>query len=278
MTISPPRRRRSARRAERASLRFRLRAEMNGIAEAPGKVWFFELAAAVIDADRCVQCGACVAACPTDSIGIGNDDLPRPREDVHRLLAVLGLLPPGRAPLRVDLAAPGAHATASPTRAEHRTGRIPGAAEPTPAAADDWRITGVDPAPGSASSREARGETARSELGASSPGRRRRHGDPARRASRPARSTAPSSPGRTPSNPWKGDPDARDLARGDSPTPRGSFYNQTMALASLDLAAAGFGPDARIAVVGTPCEIQGIRALQARQWRRGSSRGRRGRR
>ena len=43
---------------------FRLRDEMNSIAEVPGKVWFFELAAAVIDADRCVQCGACVAACP----------------------------------------------------------------------------------------------------------------------------------------------------------------------------------------------------------------------
>jgi ferredoxin len=63
MTMSPP----------------SIRAEMSGITEAPGKVWFWELAAAVIDADRCVQCGACVAACPTDSIGIGTDDLPRPR-------------------------------------------------------------------------------------------------------------------------------------------------------------------------------------------------------
>src|SRR5215207_671469 len=49
---------------------------MNDIAEAPGKVWFWDLERAVIDADRCVQCGVCVAACPTDSIGIGSDDLP----------------------------------------------------------------------------------------------------------------------------------------------------------------------------------------------------------
>src|SRR3712207_5279221 len=49
---------------------------MNDIEEAPGKVWFWDLEKAVIDADRCVQCGVCVAACPTDSIGIGADDLP----------------------------------------------------------------------------------------------------------------------------------------------------------------------------------------------------------
>ncbi|MBA3703809.1 MAG: 4Fe-4S binding protein, partial [Rubrobacteraceae bacterium] len=49
---------------------------MNDIDEAPGKVWFWDLEKAVIDADRCVQCGVCVAACPTDSIGIGEDDLP----------------------------------------------------------------------------------------------------------------------------------------------------------------------------------------------------------
>ena len=55
---------------------FDIRDMMNDIDEAPGKVWFGDLEKAVIDADRCVQCGVCVAACPTDSIGIGDDDLP----------------------------------------------------------------------------------------------------------------------------------------------------------------------------------------------------------
>ena len=55
---------------------FDIRDMMNDIDEAPGKVWFWDLEKAVIDADRCVQCGVCVAACPTDSIGIGDDDLP----------------------------------------------------------------------------------------------------------------------------------------------------------------------------------------------------------
>jgi coenzyme F420 hydrogenase subunit beta len=35
-----------------------------------GKTWFRDLDEAVIEADRCVQCGSCVAACPSDSIGI----------------------------------------------------------------------------------------------------------------------------------------------------------------------------------------------------------------
>ncbi|HET6793314.1 MAG TPA: 4Fe-4S binding protein, partial [Acidimicrobiales bacterium] len=58
------------------SATFDIRRRMNGIPEAPGKTWFFELAAGVIDAGRCIQCGTCVAACPSDSIGIGSKGLP----------------------------------------------------------------------------------------------------------------------------------------------------------------------------------------------------------
>ncbi|MGH9092559.1 MAG: coenzyme F420 hydrogenase/dehydrogenase beta subunit N-terminal domain-containing protein, partial [Acidimicrobiales bacterium] len=57
--------------------RYRLREQMNGIPEPPGKVWFWELEAGVIDADRCIRCGTCVAVCPSNSIGIHEDtDLP----------------------------------------------------------------------------------------------------------------------------------------------------------------------------------------------------------
>ena len=57
--------------------RYRIREQMNGITEPPGKVWFWELEAGVIHADRCIQCGTCVAVCPSNSIGVNEDtDLP----------------------------------------------------------------------------------------------------------------------------------------------------------------------------------------------------------
>ena len=46
----------------------------------------------------------------------------------------------------------------------------------------------------------------------------------------------------------------------------GEFYNQTMALAELDLSKYELPARPRIAVIGTPCEIQGLRAMQARRW------------
>ncbi len=52
---------------------FRIRDEMNGVAEPPGKTWFWELEAGVIFADRCIQCGTCVAVCPSNSIGVNKD-------------------------------------------------------------------------------------------------------------------------------------------------------------------------------------------------------------
>lgn len=47
--------------------------EHSDVTEPEGKTWFRDLDEAVIEADRCIQCGTCVAACPSDSIGV--DDL-----------------------------------------------------------------------------------------------------------------------------------------------------------------------------------------------------------
>jgi len=47
-----------------------------GIVEPADKIWFHKTAAAVIDAGRCVGCAGCLAACPSDSIGIAEDGRP----------------------------------------------------------------------------------------------------------------------------------------------------------------------------------------------------------
>jgi coenzyme F420 hydrogenase subunit beta len=51
----------------------------------------------------------------------------------------------------------------------------------------------------------------------------------------------------------------------------GSFYNQTLALGHVDFEGYDLPPNPRIAVVGSPCEIEGIKAMQARPWTWGSS-------
>ena len=48
----------------------------SGMPELPDKIWFHKTAAAVIDATRCVGCGGCIAACPSHSIGVGEDGAP----------------------------------------------------------------------------------------------------------------------------------------------------------------------------------------------------------
>ncbi|ADB61905.1 coenzyme F420 hydrogenase/dehydrogenase beta subunit domain protein [Haloterrigena turkmenica DSM 5511] len=44
------------------------------VTEPPGKIWFRDLDETVIEADRCIQCASCVAACPSDSIGIDEEE------------------------------------------------------------------------------------------------------------------------------------------------------------------------------------------------------------
>lgn len=50
------------------------REEVGESAEPPGKVWFRDIDETVIEADRCIQCASCVAACPSDSIGIDEEE------------------------------------------------------------------------------------------------------------------------------------------------------------------------------------------------------------
>ena len=244
MTMSPP----------------RIRAQMSGISEAPGKVWFWELAAAVIDAGRCVQCGACVAACPTDSIGLGSDDLPRLVKMCTGCSLCWDFCPRG-----------GLAYEATWLPAGKQAGEV---ADPEAVSTplDDWRISGADPAPGLGKVTEALAArvTRRDKLW---PQHAQDGGvvTAILLASLAAGEIDGAVVAREdPDHPWKGVPHLATTSA-EIREAAGSFYNQTMALARLDLASVGLASDARIAVAGTPCEIQGIRALQARPWRRGVS-------
>jgi coenzyme F420 hydrogenase subunit beta len=78
-------------------------------------------------------------------------------------------------------------------------------------------------------------------------------------------------PSDDPDEPWKGVAHVATTAK-EITEAAGSYYNQTMALAELDLSRYDLPARPRIAVVGTPCEIQGIRAMQARRWPTGAHR------
>ncbi len=51
-------------------------AERAGVVEFPDKIWFHKTAAAVIETDRCVGCAGCIAACPSGSIGVDEEGRP----------------------------------------------------------------------------------------------------------------------------------------------------------------------------------------------------------
>jgi coenzyme F420 hydrogenase subunit beta len=211
---------------------FKIREEMNGIAEAPGKTWFWDLEDAVIDADRCIQCGTCVAVCPSDSIGIGEDDLPTLVKMCTGCSLCWDFCPRGG--LRHEAT---------------------------------WKLTGAE-GDGLAAVRERYSARTRSSIQGVQDGGvvsailiallEAGELDGALLARESA------------SEPWKGE---AFLARTPAEVIEcaGSFYNQTMALGHLDLKGVELPPQPRIAVVGTPCEIEGIKAMQARPWYWGSA-------
>jgi coenzyme F420 hydrogenase subunit beta len=215
---------------------FDIREMMNDIEEAPGKVWFWDLEQAVIDADRCVQCGVCVAACPTDSIGIGEDDLPKLVKMCTGCSLCWDFCPRGGLRHEATWKIMG--------NGEGRSVEGIGHVHESLSARVDPMIEGVQD--GGVVSALLISLLEAGEIDGALVARE------------------------SETEPWKGE---AFLAR----TPEevrecaGSFYNQTLALAHVDFAGYDLPPNPRIAVVGTPCEIEGIQAMQARPWTWGSS-------
>jgi coenzyme F420 hydrogenase subunit beta len=255
---------------------FDIRELMNDIDEAPGKVWFWDLEQAVIDADRCVQCGVCVAACPTDSIGIGEDDLPKLVKMCTGCSLCWDFCPRGG--LR--------HEATWKLGSERQQENNDSGAEPSfklDPAHENGR-NGVNGSnghgfivgDGDARSVEGIGRVHESYTAKVDPTIEGAQDGGVVSALLISLLEAGEIDGafvarESEEEPWKGE---AFLAR----TPEevresaGSFYNQTLALAHVDFEGYELPPNPRIAVVGTPCEIEGIKAMQARPWTWGSSR------
>jgi coenzyme F420 hydrogenase subunit beta len=229
---------------------FAIRDQMNGIAEAPGKVWFWELEEAVIAADRCIQCGACIAACPSDSIGAGKDDLPALVKMCTGCSLCWDFCPRGG--LRYETTW---HITDGPPD------------DPAPATPDEapWKLTGEAPATGLGVVQEQYTARAIDDLPRAQDGG-------VVSALLVALLDAGEVDGAVvaredPAETWKAVPYVATTPE-EVRACGGSFYNQTLALGHLDLAGYDLPPDPRLVLVGTPCEVQGLRAMQARPWTR----------
>ena len=254
---------------------YSLREEMNGISEPPGKVWFWELEAGVIDAGRCIQCGTCVAVCPSNSIGIDFDtDLPElvkmctgcslcwdfcPRGG----LRYEALWPPSTA---MDEVAPAAPAADAP---------VPSTETRSDPSDPYFTITGGPPGEGLGAVLELYAVRAGGRAGAR-PDEQQDGGAVtalliALLAAGEIDGALVSKPSADPDEPWKGVATIATTAAEVRAASR-SFYNQTMALADLDLSRYTLPAKPRIAVVGTPCEVQGLRAMQSRRWPTGAHR------
>ena len=250
--------------------RYRLREEMNGIPEPPGKVWFWELEAGVIDAGRCIQCGTCVAVCPSNSIGVDPDtDLPELVKMCTGCSLCWDFCPRGG--LRYEALWPPSTPPAEPEEAAPADTATPVSAARADAADTYFTITGGPPADGlgavlrqyavrsSTRNEEAQdGGAVTAILGALL-------------AAGEIDGAVVSKPSDDPDEPWKGVATVA-TSPAELAAASGSFYNQTMALAALDLTGKGLPAQPRLAVVGTPCEVQGIRAMQARRWNTGAHR------
>jgi coenzyme F420 hydrogenase subunit beta len=243
---------------------FRIREEMNGVEEPPGKTWFWELEAGVVFADRCIQCGTCVAVCPSNSIGINAENgLPELVKMCTGCSLCWDFCPRGG--LRYESLWPPSSSTSDADPAESPL------VTKSDSADTYWKITGGPPADGLGAvvgQYAVRAGLQRDQV---------QDGGVvtalllALLAAGDIDGALVSKPSDDPDEPWKGVATVATTAE-QVIASAGSFYNQTMALAELDLGRYDLPPRPRLALVGTPCEIQGIRAMQARRWPTGAHR------
>jgi len=237
---------------------FAIREQMNGVEEPPGKVWFWELEAGVIFADRCIQCGTCVAVCPSNSIGVrAETNLPELVKMCTGCSLCWDFCPRGG--LRYEALWPPS------TPSEDVDARLTTRTEP------HWKITGGPPGDGLGMVLERYAARATARPDGAQDGGVVTAVLLAALAAGDIDGALVTRPSSDPDEPWKGVAHVATTAE-EIVEAAGSYYNQTMALAELDLSKYQLPPRPRLAVVGTPCEIQGIRAMQSRPWPTGAHR------
>jgi len=276
---------------------YAIREEMNGVAEAPGKTWFWELEAAVIEAERCIQCGTCVAVCPSNSIGVHEDtQLPElvkmctgcslcwdfcPRGGLRYEALWPPSTPVGDGPdgsrSEASVPSPASNGSSPAAKDDSAAGAEGSSAPPlgstVKADAGDtyWKITGGPPGDGLGAVLDRYAMRASLKADDVQDGGVVTALLVALLNAGEIDGALVSRPSDDPDEPWKG---VAHIATtpAEIVAAAGSFYNQTMALAELDLSRYRLPAKPRLAVVGTPCEIQGIRAMQSRRWPTGAHR------
>lgn len=241
---------------------FAIRDQMNGVEEPPGKVWFWELEAGVIHADRCVRCGTCVAVCPSNSIGVrAESGLPELVKMCTGCSLCWDFCPRGG--LRYESLWP----PSTPDELGHTWSRVTRSDVSDPY----WKITGGAPGDGLGQVIERYAVRAGSRPDGAQDGGAVTAILLAALAAGDIDGALISRPSSERGEPWKGVAHVATSAD-ELVAAAGSFYNQTMALAELDLAKYDLPAKPRLALVGTPCEVQGIRAMAARRWPTGAHR------
>jgi len=244
-----------------------IRYQMNGIAEAPGKTWFWELAAGVVDAGRCVQCGTCVAVCPSGSIGVSAvSALPELVKMCTGCSLCWDFCPRGG--LRAEALWPPSTPPSEPKSEPAPEAKTPLCSSFVPGVP---HITGGPPADGLGAVLGSYAARASTDAAVGQDGSVVTAVLLAALAAGEIDGALVAVPSDNPDEPLRGVARVATTA-GEIARAGGSFYNQTMALAALDLSGLDLGDQPRLAVVGTPCEIEGIRAMQARQWPTGAHR------
>lgn len=192
------------------------------------KMWFDHLEREVIDKDTCIQCGACIAVCPPNVIGIGENNEPVLIKPCTACGLCWDFCPRGG--LRYE-----------------STWKITGSGS---------HIKGVGNILASYTSRVKRSDFKHQDGGVVTAMLAALLEDESEHGIDAALVAAVKK-----DEPWKGVP-RLVTSVADLYQTGGTFYNQTMALSCLDEKTLKALPDApRIALVGTPCEIQGLRAM-----------------